>query len=227
MAVSMCRFDTAMARIVTTAVDAPAITKVGCSRAKPRASVRSSGGHPPITSRSYVRGRRESIRSTWSALSAECQARGLTDATSDFAGSRPADGASANFRPGRRWPKLMPVGTEGPTSHPARRSGILANAASHSCPDAGLLHRRSGGQPRDATGCSTGRREMRSQQRTRWGFDSDDDPRLETRRAVAALQRALDAERALADAAPTTPEADVPNGSRELELVGAGGRDLR
>ena len=68
---------------------------------------------------------------------------------------------------------------------------------------------------------------MRSQQRTSWGFDSDDDPRLETRMAVAALQRAIDAERALAEAVPTIPEADVPDESRELELVGAGGQGLR
>ena len=68
---------------------------------------------------------------------------------------------------------------------------------------------------------------MRSQQRTSWGFDSDDDPRLETRMAAATLQRAFDAERALAEDEPTIPEADVPGDARELELVGVGGRDLR
>jgi hypothetical protein len=63
---------------------------------------------------------------------------------------------------------------------------------------------------------------MRTQQRTSWGFDSDDDPRLDIRAAVAALQRALDGERATTDAAAMTSEDDVADAARELEAVGAG-----
>lgn len=68
---------------------------------------------------------------------------------------------------------------------------------------------------------------MRSQQRTSWGFDSDADPRLESRMAAAALQRSFDPEQASPDADDVTRDVDVPDELREPEAVGAGARERR
>jgi hypothetical protein len=67
--------------------------------------------------------------------------------------------------------------------------------------------------------------EMRSQQQTSSGFDSDADPRLDIRRAAAAAQRSPDVDDVADDGDQTTADDDLSNGSRELEAVGTGGRD--
>jgi len=64
---------------------------------------------------------------------------------------------------------------------------------------------------------------MRSQQRTSRGFDSDEDPRLAGRRAAAESQRRSDADDVADEADLTTIDDERPNGSRDLEAVGAGG----
>jgi hypothetical protein len=61
---------------------------------------------------------------------------------------------------------------------------------------------------------------MRSQQRTSYGFDSDADPRLETRMAAAALQRSFDPDNAAADADEVTRADELPDEVPEPEAVG-------
>lgn len=67
--------------------------------------------------------------------------------------------------------------------------------------------------------------EIRSQQRTSSGFDSDADPRLAIRRVALVAQRSSDVDDVAGDSDQTTTEADLSNGSRELESIGTGGRD--
>ena len=65
---------------------------------------------------------------------------------------------------------------------------------------------------------------MRSQQQTSSGFDSDADPRLDIRKAAAAAQRSPDVDD-VDDGDQATTDADLSNGSRELEAIGTGGRE--